>query len=77
MAFELMMDDAVRFVSVTGGADSGKTILATAVALEKVVEQCAPNVGRILLSENKSQGFQPLHIEERRSSWPFIYLTTM
>ncbi len=39
MAFELMMDDHVRFVSVTGGAGSGKTILATAVALEKVLEQ--------------------------------------
>ncbi len=39
MAFELMMDDNVKFVSVTGGAGSGKTILATAAALEKVVEQ--------------------------------------
>jgi PhoH-like ATPase len=39
MAFELMMDDSVKFVSVTGGAGSGKTILATAVALEKVIEQ--------------------------------------
>ncbi len=39
MAFELLMDPAVPFVSVTGGAGSGKTILATAVALEKVLEQ--------------------------------------
>ena len=38
-AFELLMDPAVPFVSITGGAGSGKTILATAVALEKVLEQ--------------------------------------
>ena len=39
MAFELLMDPAVPFVTLTGGAGSGKTILATAVALEKVLEQ--------------------------------------
>jgi PhoH-like ATPase len=39
MAFELLMDPQVPFVSITGGAGSGKTILATAVALEKVLEQ--------------------------------------
>lgn len=39
MAFELLMDKEVPFVTITGGAGSGKTILATAVALEKVIEQ--------------------------------------
>ena len=39
MAFELLMDPSIPFVSITGGAGSGKTILATAVALEKVLEQ--------------------------------------
>lgn len=39
MAFELLMDPTIPFVSITGGAGSGKTILATAVALEKVLEQ--------------------------------------
>lgn len=39
MAFELLMDPQMQFVSITGGAGSGKTILATAVALEKVLEQ--------------------------------------
>jgi PhoH-like ATPase len=38
-AFELLMDPTIPFVSITGGAGSGKTILATAVALEKVLEQ--------------------------------------
>lgn len=39
LAFELMMNDNIKLVSVSGGAGSGKTILATAVALEKVLEQ--------------------------------------
>lgn len=39
MAFELLMDRDIPFVTITGGAGSGKTILATAVALEKVIEQ--------------------------------------
>lgn len=39
MAFELLMDPAVSFVTISGGAGSGKTFLATAVALEKVMEQ--------------------------------------
>lgn len=39
MAFELLMDPSVSFVTITGGAGSGKTIMATAVALEKVIEQ--------------------------------------
>ncbi|MDN5352322.1 MAG: PhoH-like ATPase [Clostridiales bacterium] len=39
MAYELLMEPEVHFVSITGGAGSGKTILATAVALQKVIEQ--------------------------------------
>ena len=39
MAFELLMDESISFVSITGGAGSGKTILSTAVAIQKVIEQ--------------------------------------
>lgn len=38
MAFELLMDTSIHFVSITGGAGSGKTILATATALQNVIE---------------------------------------
>ncbi|TCT12278.1 PhoH-like ATPase [Natranaerovirga pectinivora] len=38
MAFELLMDPKVHFVSITGGAGSGKTILSTATALQNVIE---------------------------------------
>lgn len=39
MAYELLMDPEVNFVSISGGAGSGKTIVATAVALQKVIEE--------------------------------------
>jgi len=39
MAFELLMDPAIELVTISGGAGSGKTILSTAVALKKVIEQ--------------------------------------
>ena len=39
MAFELLMDPTIEFVTISGGAGSGKTILSTAVALQKVIEQ--------------------------------------
>jgi PhoH-like ATPase len=38
MAFELLMDSDLDFVTIAGGAGSGKTILSTAVALQKVIE---------------------------------------
>lgn len=41
MAYELLMDPDVSFVSISGGAGSGKTIVSTAVALQKVIEDGA------------------------------------
>ena len=39
MAMELLMDPDIHFASIAGGAGSGKTIMATAVALQKVIEE--------------------------------------
>ncbi|GAB6109301.1 PhoH family protein [Fusibacter bizertensis] len=39
MAYELLLNPEIHFVTISGGAGSGKTILATAVALQKVIEQ--------------------------------------
>lgn len=72
MAFELMMDDKVKFVSVTGGAGSGKTILATAVALEKVVEQHAYRkivFVRPVVPAGDDIGFLPGNEEEKLRPW--------
>ncbi|MDF1618371.1 PhoH family protein [Petrocella sp. FN5] len=38
MAFELLMNPDIHFVTITGGAGSGKTILSTAAALQNVIE---------------------------------------
>ncbi|MGH4118168.1 PhoH family protein [Clostridium sp.] len=39
MAFELLLDPKIDLVTISGGAGSGKTILSTAGALRKVVEE--------------------------------------
>lgn len=39
MAYELLTNDDINFVSMVGGAGTGKTILATATGLQKVVEE--------------------------------------
>ncbi len=72
MAFELMMDDNVKFVSVTGGAGSGKTILATAVALEKVIEQHIYRkivFIRPIVPAGDDIGFLPGNEEEKLRPW--------
>lgn len=38
MAFELLMNPEIHFATIIGGAGSGKTILATATALQNVIE---------------------------------------
>ena len=72
MAFELMMDDSIKFVSLTGGAGSGKTILATAVALEKVIEQHLYRkiiFVRPVVPAGDDIGFLPGNEEEKLRPW--------
>ena len=38
MAFELLMDEEISLVTLSGGAGTGKTILSISVALQKVIE---------------------------------------
>ena len=38
MAFELLMDENIQLVTLSGGAGTGKSILSVAVALQKVIE---------------------------------------
>lgn len=38
MAFELLMDDTITLVTLSGGAGTGKSILSVAAALQKVIE---------------------------------------
>lgn len=72
MAFELLMDKDIPFVTITGGAGSGKTILATAVALEKVIEQ--GEYGKIVfvrptVAAGNDIGFLPGTEDEKLRPW--------
>ena len=72
MAFELLMDPAVPFVTITGGAGSGKTIMATAVALEKVIEQGEYRkivFVRPTIAAGNDIGFLPGSEEEKLRPW--------
>lgn len=72
MAFELLMDPDIHFVSLAGGAGSGKTIMATAVALQKVIEEQAYRkvvfVKPVVPSGNDI-GFLPGTEEEKLKPW--------
>lgn len=72
MAFELLMDPGIPFVTITGGAGSGKTILTTAVALEKVLEQ--GEFGKIVfvrptVAAGNDIGYLPGTEEEKLRPW--------
>ena len=72
MAFELLMDPKVKFVSITGGAGSGKTILSTSVALQKVIEQGTYKkiiFVKPVVPAGEDIGFLPGTEEEKLKPW--------
>ncbi len=72
MAFELLMNPEVHFVSISGNAGSGKTIVSTAVALQKVIESGEYNkivFVRPVVSAGNDIGFLPGTEEEKLRPW--------
>lgn len=72
MAYELLIEPSIHFVSITGGAGSGKTILSTAVALQKVIEQGVYRkivFVRPVVSAGNDIGFLPGTEEEKLRPW--------
>ncbi|MBW9153185.1 PhoH family protein [Clostridium estertheticum] len=72
MAFELLMDPKIQFVTISGGAGSGKTIMSTAVALKKVIEEGA--FRRVIfvkpvIPAGDDIGFLPGTEEEKLKPW--------
>jgi PhoH-like ATPase len=71
-AMELLLDDTIPLVSITGLAGSGKTLLAIAAALSKVTDQ---TYSRVLVARpvtplgNQDLGFLPGNIEEKMNPW--------
>ncbi|MBN2515363.1 MAG: PhoH family protein [Deltaproteobacteria bacterium] len=71
-ALEFLMDDEIKIVTLVGRAGTGKTLLALAVGLEKVLEQKAYTkllVTRPVMPMGNDLGYLPGSKEEKLRSW--------
>jgi len=71
-AMELLLDDSVQVVTLVGSAGTGKTLLALAVGLEKVIEQSAYSrflVTRPVIPMGDDLGYLPGTKEEKLRPW--------
>ena len=72
MALELLLDDKVSLVTLVGMAGTGKTLLALAAGLQRVVHEKAFDqmlVGRPIMPLGKDIGYLPGTKEEKLTSW--------
>lgn len=72
MALDLLLDDSIRLVSLSGKAGTGKTLLAMAAGLEKVVEE--NKYSRLVISRpisplGKDLGYLPGTKTEKFNPW--------
>ncbi|MFW6215341.1 MAG: PhoH family protein [Alkalispirochaetaceae bacterium] len=72
MAFELLLDDSINLVTLVGKAGTGKTLLAIAAGLKKVIEE--KQYTRVLVSRpviplGKDIGYLPGAKNEKLSHW--------
>jgi len=71
-AVELLADDQIKVVALTGGAGTGKTLLALAVGLEKVIEQRLYTrllVTRPVIPLGNDLGYLPGNKKEKLKPW--------
>lgn len=71
-AIELLLDDSVQVVTLVGNAGTGKTLLALAVGLEKVIEQSSYSrllVTRPVIPMGDDLGYLPGSKEEKLRPW--------
>ena len=71
-AFELLLDDNVRLVTLVGQAGTGKTLLALAAGLQKAAEEQVYQrllVSRPVFPLGKDIGFLPGDINEKLRPW--------
>ena len=71
-AFELLMDDSLKVVTLVGKAGTGKTLLALAVGLEKVLEECVYKrllITRPVIPLGNDIGYLPGSKEEKLRPW--------
>ena len=72
MAFDLLMDDNIKLVTLTGKAGTGKTLLALAAGLKKTIDGHLYKrmlVSRPVIPMGKDIGYLPGTKEEKLLSW--------
>ncbi len=71
-ALELLLDDSVRLVTLVGKAGTGKTLIALAAGLRKVVEDGTFTrmlVSRPIMPMGRDIGFLPGDVDEKLNPW--------
>ena len=71
-AMDLLFDDSVQIVSLTGKAGTGKTLLAAACGLEQVIN--SSNYDKLIITRpvqpmGRDIGFLPGSLEEKMMPW--------
>ncbi len=72
MAFELLLDDDVQLVTLVGRAGTGKTLMAMAAGLQRVVKEKRYEkmlVARPIMPLGKDIGFLPGDKDEKLAAW--------
>jgi PhoH-like ATPase len=72
MAFELLLNDEIRLVTLVGKAGTGKTLLALAAGLQKVTEENVYRkllVSRPVVPMGNDLGFLPGDLEDKLRPW--------
>jgi PhoH-like ATPase len=71
-ALDLLMDDRIQLVTLVGGAGTGKTLLALAAGLQKVMEERAYSkifISRPIMPLGRDIGYLPGTKDEKLESW--------
>jgi len=71
-AFDLLLDDSIRLVTLIGKAGTGKTLLAIAAGLKRTVEDGAYSrllVSRPIMPLGRDLGFLPGDVDDKLNPW--------
>jgi PhoH-like ATPase len=71
-AFDLLLDDSIRLVTLIGKAGTGKTLLALATGLKKATEEGTYKrllVSRPIMPLGRDLGFLPGDVDEKLNPW--------
>lgn len=71
-AFNLLLEDAIPFVTLIGKAGTGKTLLAIAAGLQKVADEKVYNrllISRPIVPMGKDIGYLPGDVDDKLTPW--------